>query len=429
MAKTKAPVHIQPKSFRSMFATALVALVLFCGSSAWCQEVTITSPRNGSIVSGTVPFTVTFASDVSWVNLYIDGRWVQSTPPSNYAWNTTTYPNSSTHTLSATAYHSNSTVAGSASIIVIVSNSAPAPSPAPTPVPTPAPSTSPSPTPTPAPTPSPSPSATPTPTSTWQVPRGNNIPALTGASRIAGADTNPAHARQYTVYGSGQPMLGGPLLDDMTAASLVKATRQSSVETGGNGAANQADNDYFNYIAANNPNDYIAQYNAFQSAYHGTNGEILMSRVDGGCPIANPTTAEAMQWAGLKWGMNPALLYAEATVESGWDQTAIGDNGNSSGIMQVADRGANHAYPGFSGYGQNLARENTCFNAEFYAAIIYGIYTGVIAKAPAGNIGAAIESWYTGSASAPDGYYNTVVSNMSNQNWVNLYFGGQSVPY
>ena len=387
--------------YRKQFvsAVALGLLFMLMALSASAAEVTITAPANGATVSGTVSYSVTIASDVAWVDFHIDHNWVMSSPPYTYSWNTTAYPNGS-HFLDVVAWHGDGTQAGTASVTVTVANGTGAPAPSPTPTPT---------------------------SSGWQVPQGNRIPALTGASRIAGADTNPAHARQYSVWGGGFPILGGPLLSDWDAASLVKATRQSSVEA--NSWGNQVANNYFNTIAANNPNDYIAQYNAFQSEYRGTNGEILMSRVDGGCPIANPTSAEAMQWAGLKWGMNPLLLYAEATNESGWDQTACGDQGRSCGLMQVADRGYNHAYPGFSGYGSNLSRENTCFNAEFYAAIIYGIYTGVIAKAPPGDIGAAIESWYSGYAPAADGYANVIYGYMGNRNWESWYFGGQPVPY
>ena len=381
---------------RSLFFFVVTLLVLTVSDVAHSQEVTILTPQNGATVSGTTVVIISVARDVQWSNFYLDGRWQKSTSAPPYLWNwNTTGSSDGSHTVSVNAYRADQSLAGQASINVTVSNGGGGGGGA----------------------------------GSWQVSQGARISSLTGASIIPGADTNPAHVRQYSIYGGGYPIMGGPLLDDWTAASFVKATQQSSIETGPNGYANQAANNYFNNIAASNPNDYVAQYNAFQSAYSGTGGETLMSRVDGGCPISNPTTAEAMQWAGLKWGINPLLLYAEATIESGWDQTAIGDQGGSSGLMQVADRGYNHTYPGFSGYGANLARENTCFNVDFYAAIIYGIYTGVIAKAPAGDIGAAIESWYSGYASAADGYANTIYGYMGNQAWVNRYFGGNPVPY
>jgi len=73
-------------------------------------------------VSGTaVAITVTKGTGVAWVNVYVDGNYFASTPPSTFSWNSTTVPNGS-HTISATGFASNATVKGTVSIAVTVSN-------------------------------------------------------------------------------------------------------------------------------------------------------------------------------------------------------------------------------------------------------------------------------------------------------------------
>jgi len=136
-----------------------------------------------------------------------------------------------------------------------------------------------------------------------------------------------------------------------------------------------------------------------------------------------------IQWAAIKWGFNPLLGYADTTMEASWDQTGIGDQGGSSGLFQVADRGATHAYPGFSGYGANLARENTCFNADFWFGRMYSAYVGLIGSNPAYNFDAALQSWYSGTATSGGSYSQDTYYAMESQLWVNWYYNGQPVPY
>jgi hypothetical protein len=47
------------------------------------------------------------------------------------------------------------------------------------------------------------------------------------------------------------------------------------------------------------------------------------------------TTDMILQWAACKWGMNTDWARAQAAIESWWDQRAIGDNGESYGLLQV----------------------------------------------------------------------------------------------
>jgi hypothetical protein len=259
---------------------------------------------------------------------------------------------------------------------------------------------------------------------------GPQIPGLTGdASAIQGADTNPA---DFGNYPAGNGLIGGPLLNDLQAAERVVPTQKSNIETGPDAAANAAANNYFELNAISNPTDYLNQLHSLWSAYADRGWYQVIERVDGACPMTNPTTAMVAQWAANKWGINPLLLYAEATNESHWDQTGLGDAGCSSGILQVADcnnaQKPNHAFPGFSGAGANLARENTCFNADFYAAHLWAAFHGLTGETPAGDIGAAIQSWDTGNAPTAGSYTAQIYNILSNQGWISA-FNGASVPF
>ena len=47
------------------------------------------------------------------------------------------------------------------------------------------------------------------------------------------------------------------------------------------------------------------------------------------------TTDEILQWAARKWGFDPDLFRAVATVESYWNMSVVGDGGLSFGIFQM----------------------------------------------------------------------------------------------
>jgi hypothetical protein len=208
------------------------------------------------------------------------------------------------------------------------------------------------------------------------VTQGATISGLTGsAAGIPGADTNPADYGQYNAWGDGMGLIGGPLLTDAQAASFVVPTQKSTAELGlpctqcgnyytPNGPANVAADNYFNNIASTDPSNYLYQLQApdgFWATAASWGG--VSTRIDGACPMANPTTAEIMQWAANKWGINPLLMYAEASEEGSWDNLTLGDNGCTSGVCQVADRNSslepNHAFGGVrGGWLHAIAREH-----------------------------------------------------------------------
>ncbi len=83
--------------------------------------VAVTAPLDGASAAGLVPITIASASSVAFVNVYIDGSYLASTPPSTLNWNSTTATNGS-HQILATAYAANSAVLGSVAIHVTVQN-------------------------------------------------------------------------------------------------------------------------------------------------------------------------------------------------------------------------------------------------------------------------------------------------------------------
>src|SRR5579862_3251976 len=95
-------------------------------AAATTAAVTITAPAASATVSGTVSITAQVGTGVSWINVYIDGSYLNSSPPLTFSWNSTTVLNGS-HTISANAYTSSGTLAGSASVTVNVQNTSTAP--------------------------------------------------------------------------------------------------------------------------------------------------------------------------------------------------------------------------------------------------------------------------------------------------------------
>lgn len=87
------------------------------------SAVSITSPANGATVFGTISIATTVSSAVAWENIYLDGKYLVSSPPYTFTWNTTAVPNG-THTISARGFAANGTQVGSASVTVNVNNGA-----------------------------------------------------------------------------------------------------------------------------------------------------------------------------------------------------------------------------------------------------------------------------------------------------------------
>ena len=111
-------------------------------------QLRISSPSNGATVSGTVSVSVQYAAPVNWLNFYVDGNWVASSPPYAFSWTSSSVANG-THTIAVNGYNTSNALVASTSISVTVKNGT-SPSPTPTVAPTPPPTATPAPTPTPA---------------------------------------------------------------------------------------------------------------------------------------------------------------------------------------------------------------------------------------------------------------------------------------
>jgi hypothetical protein len=98
--------------------------------------VTITSPVNGATIAGAVTIATQIGAGVSWINVYIDGSYLASSPPFSFTWNSAGVSNGS-HTISARAYNSSGAQVGTASVTENVQNGGATPTPTPTGTPTP----------------------------------------------------------------------------------------------------------------------------------------------------------------------------------------------------------------------------------------------------------------------------------------------------
>jgi hypothetical protein len=83
--------------------------------------VAITSPSDGSTVSGTVSIAVSNSGSTAWSNIYIDGVYVNSTPPTTFSWNTGAISNGS-HQVKAIAFDSGGNNLGTTTATVTVAN-------------------------------------------------------------------------------------------------------------------------------------------------------------------------------------------------------------------------------------------------------------------------------------------------------------------
>jgi autotransporter family porin len=109
------------------------------------------------------------------------------------------------------------------------------------------------------------------------------------------------------------------------------------------------------------------------------------------------TTDETIQWAAWKWGIAPDLLRAQATVESWWRMSAVGDRGQSFGLMQIR-RTHRGTFP--------LSRRSTAFNVDYAAAVLRYYYDGNAGwmaheseNATAyrrGDLWGSVGAWYSG---------------------------------
>src|SRR5262249_54973653 len=158
-------------------------------------------------------------------------------------------------------------------------------------------------------------------------------------------------------------------------------------------------------------------------------------RVDGACLLGpHPTTAEILQWAAHKWGLSPLVAYAETTNDGDWDQTKVStmDYGCSVGVAQVSDcnppQRPHHSIRGLATGepGHPLPSENTCFNADLWAAFLYKHYTS---GCGIGDLPVAIQQWDNRRACTPGRFAQRNCASLATHNWNIRFFNGDPVPY
>lgn len=211
------------------------------GGGSSSSAVTITSPPSGSTVSGAVSISYTEGSGTAWVNLYVDGNYLTSSPPTTYSWSSTSVSDGS-HTISAKAFNSSGSNVGASTATVTVSN-------------------------------------------------GSSSGGSSGGSSTAHFSTLPP--------GSALP----------TGDQCASQVRFSSFEP-------RPDNYTANHTV---PSDLSALRNTSQN---GGAPSSAFSRVDGNF---TGTTDEIIQWGACKWGFDEDLVRAIATEETHWRQPGAGD--------------------------------------------------------------------------------------------------------
>jgi hypothetical protein len=145
------------------------------------------------------------------------------------------------------------------------------------------------------------------------------------------------------------------------------------------------------------------------------------------------TTDEIIQWAAHKWGINTNIMRAVATVESWWEMSTLGDNGDSFGLFQV--RRPYHCWGKCK-----LMRYFTAFNADYYGAIIRSYFDGKQTwlrretdngkPYKAGDLWGSMGAWYSGRWWGPPGrpiepYLDIVKKRRAERTWLQPYFVGQ----
>jgi Bacterial Ig domain len=91
-------------------------------SSPSPNNASIVSPAAGASVFGAVPVSVSVSSSVSWVDFYVDGRYITSSPPLGFNWDTTSFVLNGAHSISVNAFDSSGNMIGHAFVNVNVSN-------------------------------------------------------------------------------------------------------------------------------------------------------------------------------------------------------------------------------------------------------------------------------------------------------------------
>ena len=227
-----------------------------------------------------------------------------------------------------------------------------------------------------------------------------------GLALLSALFAGPAAARGARVSSSPTQVVGE--LGDHQAAALV-----------GSLGEDRSDN------AADNQRVPSASELAYFRGHDYSMPSRYLRRIDGDY---RGSTNQIITWAAYKWGLDPQLLRAVAAVESWWHMYTVGDGGNAYGLFQIDAR--YHCC-------QDLARDDSAFNADYYGAIIRSYYDGTQtwlntvsgngAPYRAHELWNSIGYWAAGrwATSTGDAYVAQVQSDLANQVWLQPNFDGR----
>jgi hypothetical protein len=105
-------------------------------------------------------------------------------------------------------------------------------------------------------------------------------------------------------------------------------------------------------------------------------GRRLMTRIDGDF---TGTTNEIIEWAACKWGIDADTLRSQAVEESFWNQSQVGDEGQSFGLLQIKASQHPGTYP--------TSVESTAFNVDYGLARWRMCFEGDLDWLPPASVG------------------------------------------
>lgn len=111
------------------------------------------------------------------------------------------------------------------------------------------------------------------------------------------------------------------------------------------------------------------------------------------------TTSEILQWGAAKWGLDLALVRAQAAQESDFRQSSVGDEGLSFGVLQIKRTIWTGTWP--------LTERSTAFNVDMYGAIMRecldGKATWLGSGYRAGDLWGCVGYYFSGRWKTPEG--------------------------
>jgi autotransporter family porin len=199
--------------------------------------------------------------------------------------------------------------------------------------------------------------------------------------------------------------------DAQCAAEVTKAAE--------NRPGNTAKNNVNEYTGGYRPGNTLTVLNQYDPS--------AQARVDGNF---TGTTKEILQWAACKWGIDQNIVFAQAQIESNWNQSTLGCSGGTTqsglngnacvGILQVK---AGNIPPTFAG-AWPYAWNSTSWNADFALAVRRACYEGKFTWLgngyAAGNIWGCVGEWDTGDwlSSGANAYITQVQADYNAKAWL-----------